>query len=65
MEKLREFLAMGGYAAYVWPAFGVALGVLAVIAWLSYRTLRRYEIELARLERDSGSPMPGGTGRDT
>ncbi|PSQ91746.1 MAG: heme exporter protein CcmD [Proteobacteria bacterium SW_6_67_9] len=27
-----EFLAMGGYAAYVWPAYGLALVVL-VVTW--------------------------------
>ncbi|MGH6919794.1 MAG: heme exporter protein CcmD, partial [Geminicoccaceae bacterium] len=27
-QGLSEFLAMGGYAAYVWPAFGFALVVL-------------------------------------
>jgi heme exporter protein D len=26
--NLIEFLAMGGYAAYVWPSFGLALIVL-------------------------------------
>jgi len=26
--KLTEFLAMGGYAAYVWPSFGLTLIVL-------------------------------------
>jgi len=26
--NLAEFLAMGGYAAYVWPSFGLTLIVL-------------------------------------
>jgi heme exporter protein D len=26
--SLTEFLAMGGYAAYVWPSFGLTLIVL-------------------------------------
>ena len=26
--KLAEFLAMGGYAVYVWPSFGLTLIVL-------------------------------------
>lgn len=26
--SLTEFLAMGGYAAYVWPSFGLTLVVL-------------------------------------
>lgn len=28
-----EFLAMGGYAIYVWPSYGLALVVL-VVTWL-------------------------------
>ena len=28
--NLTEFLAMGGYAAYVWPCFGL---VIAVLFW--------------------------------
>jgi len=28
MKGLMNFLAMGGYAAYVWPAYGLALVVL-------------------------------------
>ena len=34
MKSLHEFLTMGGYAAYVWPAYAVTLIVLFVnIAW--------------------------------
>lgn len=29
---MSEFLNMGGYAAYVWPAWGVSLAVLAGLA---------------------------------
>jgi heme exporter protein D len=50
MTGLEKFLAMGGYAAYVWPALGLtalALTVLAVSAW---RAMRRAEAALARAE---------------
>ena len=30
MESLRAFLHMGGYAFYVWPAYGLSLVVLIV-----------------------------------
>jgi heme exporter protein D len=46
------FLAMGGYARFVWPAYAVAflvLGVLVGDSALSYRRRRR---ELAALERE-------------
>ena len=29
---MMEFLAMGGYAAFVWPAYAISLGGLAAIA---------------------------------
>jgi heme exporter protein D len=41
---MTEFLAMGGYAAYVWPAYGAALivlGGLTVNAVLRYRSAER------------------------
>ena len=42
-----SFWQMGGYAAFVWPAFGVsALGLIAAVAW----TLRAYNAAKARLK---------------
>lgn len=40
MNGLREFLAMGGYAAYVWPAYAVFVLVL-VADWLAPAFRRR------------------------
>ncbi|WP_159712502.1 heme exporter protein CcmD, partial [Geminicoccus flavidas] len=37
---MAEFLAMGGYAAYVWPAFGFTILVLAGLWVLSLRQMR-------------------------
>ncbi len=37
----QEFLAMGGYAAYVWPAYGLALVVLIANAVLPHRRERQ------------------------
>ncbi|RUL79819.1 heme exporter protein CcmD [Dyella choica] len=37
---LQSFLAMGGYAAYVWPAYGVFFIVL-LIDWLAPQFRRR------------------------
>lgn len=34
MSSWHEFLTMGGYAAYVWPAYGVVLVVMVVNAIL-------------------------------
>lgn len=29
MEQFSNFTAMGGYAVYVWPSYGLVLGLLA------------------------------------
>ncbi len=52
MKSWDEFLTMGGYAAYVWPAYGIALLVLLGNALLPVRRLRR---RLAELRARSGS----------
>lgn len=44
MDSWSEFLAMGGHGGFVWPAFGIAFGILlgmALHAWLQRRRLRR------------------------
>jgi heme exporter protein D len=50
-ESLAAFVAMGGYAAFVWPAYGVALVVLggfSAHAWRRYRAGARALAELQR-----------------
>jgi heme exporter protein D len=47
---MAHWLAMGGYAAFVWPAYGVAavvLGGLALYCWARHRRSGR---ELDRLQ---------------
>src|ERR1051326_800139 len=52
---LTEFLAMGGYAAFVWPAYGVtALGLSAAVLL----TLRGYASAKARLAQFTGETGP-------
>ena len=56
MEKVEHFLAMGGYARFVWPAYGVAA---LVIGWMiidSITAYRRSRRELARLEAERTRP---------
>lgn len=38
---MSEFLAMGGYGAYVWPSYALAVLVLGLNAWLPWRRYRR------------------------
>ncbi len=54
---MSEFLQMGGYAAYVWSAFGFAALVLLGLLAQSWWSARRREAELARL-RDLVRPAP-------
>ena len=51
MDKIANFLAMGGYAGYVWPAYAIAAVVMIGLALATIRTLRRREAELAALEK--------------
>jgi len=50
MDEVRTFLAMGGYAVYVWPAFAVTTLVLGWLVVDSLRRLRRAEAGLAALD---------------
>jgi heme exporter protein D len=50
MDQIASFLKMGGYAGFVWPAFGIALAVMAGFVISSLRTLRAREATLRALE---------------
>ncbi|MGH6719241.1 MAG: heme exporter protein CcmD [Alphaproteobacteria bacterium] len=60
MDATLDFLAMGGYAAYVWPAFGAAAAVLIGLWAASHRALALNRRRLGALEADrrSGNPQP-------
>ena len=45
-----SFFEMGGYAAYVWPAFGVAAAIMIALLVLSLRAMRAREAALKGLE---------------
>jgi heme exporter protein D len=50
---MMHFLAMGGYAAYVWPAYGVSvLGIGSAIA-LTWRGYARAKATLDQIERET------------
>jgi len=50
MSGIGAFFSMGGYAAFVWPAFAVAAAVLIGLLAQSLASYRRRQRELARLE---------------
>lgn len=55
MTTIADWLQMGGYAVYVWPAYGVALAVLGGLSLQSWWRHRRSGAALARLQRGGGS----------
>ena len=47
---MNGFFDMGGYAAFIWPAYGVsALGLVAMV-WQSWAAWRAAKKKLAALE---------------
>ena len=51
MGSFADFIAMGGYAEFVWPAFGLTALVLVGLLVGSFRTLKANESALTALER--------------
>jgi len=54
-----EFWAMGGYGAYVWSAFGLSIGALAVFFAASWWAARRRAAELERWRRRTEEAQHG------
>ena len=55
MTGFSEFLAMGGYAFYVWSAFGLSfLLIVSILVWSSHEQKRvtRESFAIALRERD-------------
>ena len=55
MNSLSAFLDMGGYAAFVWPSFGLSAFLLIGIFVASVRTLKANRAALAALENEGSS----------
>ena len=51
MTAIARFLAMGGFAAFVWPAYAVAFAVLGGMVVYSLRRYRAGVRALAAWER--------------
>lgn len=47
-NSLSDFLAMGGYAGYVWWSFGVTAACMAIEPFLATRRLKDTQKRLAR-----------------
>jgi heme exporter protein D len=57
-DGLDSFFDMGGYGAFVWPAYALVAALLVWLLVARIGRLKRRESELARLEqaRDAGRP---------
>jgi heme exporter protein D len=56
--SVSAFLEMGGYGAYVWPAFMLTAAVMIGLLVVSVRSLRAREEDLTRLRAEM--KLPGG-----
>ena len=54
---LNTFFEMGGYAAYVWPGYGLAAVAMVGLLLVTLRGLRTREKEFAKVRRNR--PEPG------
>ena len=48
-----QFLAMGGYAGFIWPAYGITLVALAAAIALTLRAYVRAKSMLSRINDES------------
>ena len=53
MEVVSDFLNMGGYAAFIWPAYGIATIVLIGLFLLGLRFQRLSNAKLKAMELPS------------
>lgn len=53
MQNISEFFAMGGYAGFVWSAYGAAALILIGLLVVSWKGLRTRQAEVAALEAAS------------
>ena len=51
MQALTNYLAMGGYAAFVWPAYALAIAVMSGLFLQGLRRYRRSQRALAEIQR--------------
>ena len=54
MRDIGAFLVMGGYAGFVWPAYGVAAAVLGGLSVYSWRRYRDSIVTVERLQQELG-----------
>jgi len=53
MQSISNFFAMGGYAGFVWSAYGAAALILIGLLVMSWKDLRARQAEVEALEAAS------------
>jgi len=56
----QAFFAMGGYALYVWGAYGVAAACILLELWVLSRRRRTLERDFSRNDADRNSDGSSG-----
>jgi heme exporter protein CcmD len=64
MDPAMRMLEMGGHGGFVWAAYVAAALVLVVLWLLSWRSLKRCEDELKRLETRLPGARSAGAARE-
>jgi heme exporter protein D len=57
MSGLAQYFAMGGYAVFIWPSYGLGLILLAGMVIAAYRRMRLAETAIEEVE--AASPQIG------
>ena len=58
---MSEFFAMGGYAAFIWPAYGIATVVLCGLLAVSLKSMREREALVDSLRSQRGRRLASDT----
>ena len=63
MDMSEKYIDMGGYAAFVWPAYALAVVGLGVLFILTTRSVKMQQAELDRLRLPRSGPKSGSSGQ--
>ena len=58
MDSVKTFFEMGGYAAFVWPGYGLVAGAMVGLLVITLRGLKAREREFSAVRRNRPDPGP-------
>jgi len=53
-----QWASMGGYAAFIWPAYAATFLILAFVLGLSWRSVRRLESQMKQAQQLRAARRP-------